>query len=120
MNPRRRGGDRIGWSRAEEDIHAEDREEAIVAADTRRLVAQTGGAPMHRVAVIILVALSSNVAHAFDRKPWLADYAALKQALERDYGHLAWFGSPEGGVRKRRTATICSCGAALLRNRPAK
>ena len=54
---------------------------------------------MHRAALaIVALVLFSSVAPAFDRKPWLADYAALKQALERDYAHLAWFGSPEGGV----------------------
>ncbi len=34
----------------------------------------------------------------FDRTAWLADYRALKAALESTYSHLAWFGSPEGGV----------------------
>ncbi len=54
---------------------------------------------MHRVALaVVVLTFFSSVAPAFDRKPWLADYAALKQALERDYAHLAWFGSPEGGV----------------------
>lgn len=47
---------------------------------------------------LVVTALASDVAHAFDRKPWLADYTALKQGLERDYAHLAWFASPEGGV----------------------
>lgn len=34
----------------------------------------------------------------FDRAAWQADYRALKTGLETRYGHLAWFGSPEGGV----------------------
>lgn len=34
----------------------------------------------------------------FERGAWQADYAYLKSALEQSYGHLAWFGSPEGGV----------------------
>jgi hypothetical protein len=51
----------------------------------------------HTLALVV-TALVCDVANAFDRKPWLADYAALKQGLERDYGHLAWFASPEGGV----------------------
>jgi hypothetical protein len=34
----------------------------------------------------------------FDRDAWLADYAAMKQALEKTYSNLAWFGSPQGGV----------------------
>jgi hypothetical protein len=34
----------------------------------------------------------------FDRRPWLEDYAALKQAIETRYANLAWFASPEGGV----------------------
>ena len=44
------------------------------------------------------VAAQSTKARAFDRRGWLADYAALKQELERSYSHLAWFGSPQGGV----------------------
>ena len=35
---------------------------------------------------------------AFDRARWEADYAALKNALERNYAHLAWMGSPQSGV----------------------
>jgi Peptidase family S41 len=35
---------------------------------------------------------------AFSRDGWLADYSYLKVQLERDYSHLAWFGSPQGGV----------------------
>ena len=37
-------------------------------------------------------------AQTFDRQGWLADYATLKQVLERRYSNLAWFASPEGGV----------------------
>lgn len=48
------------------------------------------------VVVCFFFAVDANA--AFDRKGWLADYAELKQGLERDYAHLAWFGSPEGGV----------------------
>jgi hypothetical protein len=50
------------------------------------------------VFALVVTALVCDVAHAFDLKPWLADYSALKQGLERDYAHLAWFASPEGGV----------------------
>jgi len=35
---------------------------------------------------------------AFDHSPWLEDYGVMKQALERTYANLAWFGSPESGV----------------------
>jgi hypothetical protein len=35
---------------------------------------------------------------AFRRDNWLADYAFLKLELEHNYSHLAWFGSPQGGV----------------------
>lgn len=29
---------------------------------------------------------------------WLDDFASLKRSLERHYSHLAWFGSPQGGI----------------------
>jgi peptidase S41-like protein len=35
---------------------------------------------------------------SFSRDRWLTDYAQLKRELERNYAHLAWFGSPQGGV----------------------
>lgn len=35
---------------------------------------------------------------AYDAKAWSADYAELKEALEKEYANLAWFGSIEGGV----------------------
>jgi hypothetical protein len=35
---------------------------------------------------------------SFDRAAWLADYAALKTAMERSQSHLAWLASPESGV----------------------
>lgn len=38
------------------------------------------------------------VGPSFQRDAWLADYATLKLELEKSYSHLAWFGSPEGGV----------------------
>src|SRR5262245_2802173 len=34
----------------------------------------------------------------FNRDHWRADYAYLKSEVERSYSHLAWFGSPQGGV----------------------
>jgi len=40
----------------------------------------------------------STDAEAFIRDDWLADYAYLKTELERRYSHLAWLGSPQGGV----------------------
>lgn len=51
--------------------------------------------------LLILAASATSATAAtagFDREAWLRDYAALKQALERDYANLAWFGSPQGGV----------------------
>jgi hypothetical protein len=36
--------------------------------------------------------------HPFSKEDWLADYASLKQELERSYSHLAWFGSPQSGT----------------------
>lgn len=35
---------------------------------------------------------------SFKRDNWLADYAFLKLEVERNYSHLAWFGSPQGGI----------------------
>ncbi|HEY6230502.1 MAG TPA: S41 family peptidase [Pyrinomonadaceae bacterium] len=54
-------------------------------------------------AIILCLAFGSAPAQstngsAFNRDNWLADYAYLKLQLERDYSHLAWFGSPQGGV----------------------
>lgn len=51
----------------------------------------------------LVILLSGLAARAeaparFDRRAWLEDYATLKQSLERSYSHLAWFGSPQGGV----------------------
>lgn len=34
----------------------------------------------------------------YDAAAWNNDYAALKRELERNYSHLAWFGSPQSGV----------------------
>ncbi|MGV3622099.1 MAG: hypothetical protein ACO1OB_14850 [Archangium sp.] len=52
---------------------------------------------------MLVVAWSAGSAHAetrkpFDRAGWFNDYRALKAALEANYSHLAWFGSPQGGV----------------------
>jgi len=41
---------------------------------------------------------AARAAPAFDRGAWQADHAALKQALEQDYAHLAWVASPQSGV----------------------
>jgi hypothetical protein len=47
----------------------------------------------------IVAARAEADAHdAFDRKAWQADYATLKQELERSYSHLAWAASPASGV----------------------
>jgi hypothetical protein len=43
-------------------------------------------------------ALPLRAAQRFDREAWIADYQQLKLELERSYSHLAWLGSPEGGV----------------------
>jgi len=48
-------------------------------------------------ACLILFCAAAQDAN-FDPTGWLSDYAALKQALEKRYSNLAWFGSPEGGV----------------------
>ncbi|HEY1097511.1 MAG TPA: hypothetical protein VGF99_01230, partial [Myxococcota bacterium] len=48
--------------------------------------------------VVVVFFAPATRAAAFDRASWKADYAALKTSLERDYAHLAWFASPEGGV----------------------
>lgn len=42
--------------------------------------------------------LPTAQARGFDVAAWQADYAQLKQTLERDYANLAWFASPEGGI----------------------
>lgn len=44
------------------------------------------------------VPLCALAAPDFDRDAWRADYATLKQALERDYANLAWIGSTQSGV----------------------
>jgi hypothetical protein len=54
-------------------------------------------------ALVVMLALAVSAApptpaKRFDRKAWLADYQSLKEGLERQYSHLAWFGSPQGGV----------------------
>lgn len=46
-----------------------------------------------------------------DRDAWLADYRALKQALETQYANLTWFASPQGGrdlpaLDRRTTAAL--------------
>src|SRR5579884_896985 len=52
------------------------------------------------VMIGLTLAAASGAAGAqrFDRQGWLADYALLKQTLERRYANLAWFASPEAGV----------------------
>jgi Peptidase family S41 len=52
---------------------------------------------IHNVAAVHTLAQASGDAH-FNRAAWLADYSALKTALEQSYSHLAWFGSPQSGV----------------------
>jgi hypothetical protein len=58
-----------------------------------------------RITSALLISLAALVGQAqtpaFDRDPWLQDYATMKQALERTYANLAWFGSPEGDVDLR-------------------
>jgi hypothetical protein len=49
------------------------------------------------VAWIVAAAISPR-AQAFDRRAWQQDYSILKQALERRYSHLAWFGSSSARV----------------------
>lgn len=46
-----------------------------------------------------------------DRAAWLADYVALKLALETQYANLTWFASPQGGrdlpaLDRRTTAAL--------------
>jgi hypothetical protein len=55
------------------------------------------------VAMLLSLAIGGALAQstggaAFSREEWLADYSYLKLQLEREYSHLAWFGSPQGGV----------------------
>jgi hypothetical protein len=55
------------------------------------------------VAMFLCLALGGASAQSisgggFSRDDWLADYSYLKLQLERDYSHLVWFGSPQGGV----------------------
>jgi hypothetical protein len=40
----------------------------------------------------------SNSGETFSPDDWRADYVYLKRELEHNYSHLAWFGSPQGGV----------------------
>jgi peptidase S41-like protein len=40
----------------------------------------------------------STGAQTFSPDNWRADYVYLKGELEHNYSHLAWFGSPQGGV----------------------
>ncbi len=44
------------------------------------------------------LAVRPGLARAFERDPWLQDYAQLKARLEQSYANLAWFASPQGGV----------------------
>ncbi|MFT3709838.1 MAG: S41 family peptidase [Archangium sp.] len=53
---------------------------------------------MRALVVLLATVVSSAPPAKFDRKAWLSDYQSLKEGLERQYSHLAWFGSPEGGV----------------------
>lgn len=46
----------------------------------------------------LALSVSASASDSFDRRAWLQDYATLKEALEKRYSNLAWFGSPEGGV----------------------
>ena len=49
--------------------------------------------------LLILGAAAALVAAApAQPSPWLADYAALKEAMEIRYANLAWYASPQGGV----------------------
>ncbi|TBV76707.1 S41 family peptidase [Pseudoxanthomonas winnipegensis] len=48
--------------------------------------------------LLAAVPLCALAAPDFDRDAWRADYATLKQALERDYANLAWIGSTQSGV----------------------
>ena len=50
------------------------------------------------LALVAPGALAAQTPQSFNRTAWEADYHALKIELERNYSHLAWFGSPEGGV----------------------
>src|SRR4051812_24345636 len=47
--------------------------------------------------LIACASLRAQTPRVFSRTAWQADYGALKTELERNYSHLAWFGSPEGG-----------------------
>ena len=51
-----------------------------------------------RALVALFACTAALPAIAFDRAPWLDDYAWLKHRLEADYSHLAWFASTQGGV----------------------
>jgi Peptidase family S41 len=53
--------------------------------------------PLARILLLLSLAGLAGAASAADPR-WLADYQALKQAMEANYANLAWFGSPEGGV----------------------
>lgn len=49
-------------------------------------------------AVALLATGTPRAEPAFDRAAWQADYAHLKQELERGYANLAWMASPQSGV----------------------
>jgi hypothetical protein len=58
------------------------------------------------VGVLMSISIGATSAQSggedsYSRDNWLADYSYLKRELERSYSHLAWFGSPEGGVDLR-------------------
>ena len=44
------------------------------------------------------VSAQSTGGETFNPDNWRADYVYLKRELEHNYSHLAWFGSPQGGV----------------------
>lgn len=48
--------------------------------------------------VLSLAAFGAHADPPFDRGAWEGDFRALKAEIERSYSHLAWFGTPEGGV----------------------
>jgi hypothetical protein len=60
-----------------------------------------GAMGLKKIAVLTLwasvPAAGVPVQPGFDRQAWLADYAALKAAMERSQSHLAWLASPGAG-----------------------
>jgi Peptidase family S41 len=55
------------------------------------------------VAMFLSIGIGGAVAQSaggetFSPDNWRADYICLKHELEQNYSHLAWFGSPQGGV----------------------